>query len=257
MVVGYCLAPVMAVVQLLIEGSQALVSMLVSAVMWVGLHSLSSLLAGAGQLIAIKGLEASVVVSVTASSVIVTQLLATRMGEDLVMTQVIGSVIIMVGVIALKYSRGETSDKQSMPISVTSVVALFVSFLCFGLSPVLQKHATTLASNETLMLTRSLCDSTVFLLLLLPFVLVKSDVRGHLKNGRFWVIALAAGGTGTIATMGSYFALSIGTAGHVTALTQTYPALTYVLAMFLLNESFSKVRLVGILTIITGGVVVH
>lgn len=256
MVVGYCLAPIMASVQLLVEGSQGLQSMPTAAFAWVGLHSLSSLAAGCGQLIASKGLDASIVVSVTASSVLFTQLLATFLGEGLVLNQVLGSAIIVAGVVALRYSRGNVPKAKPTKTSAISVIALTVSFVCFGMSPVLQKYATTFASKESLMLTRSLCDSAM-LLVMLPFAFARPEIRGHLKRAKFWLVALAVGVTGTIATMGSYVALSIGSAGYVTALTQTFPVLTYVLAICFLNESFSKVRLAGILTIVTGGMVVR
>ena len=57
--VGYCLAPLMAMIQLLFEGSTMLVAVPTTALMWVGLHALSSLVAGVAQLLAIEGLETS------------------------------------------------------------------------------------------------------------------------------------------------------------------------------------------------------
>lgn len=249
-----------------------------SLIIYASASSVISSLGMALYLDSMKRADSSVVLGMTAAYPLVTQVLGLLiMGEAFSTTRAIGAVFIALGIVvigltdnlspmlwqpstALPPDEKDAAKKKEkakdsgyftgMPVIVT----LLLVNLLWGCKGILEK----LSLEHGKPLEVYLAETITTLLLLGP-VLTFFIWRGYkpaLKNKHLWTytglseLALAVGGWSYL------MALSMAPAGYVVTITSTYPLVMYVIAIFVLKEKLSWMRLAGLACIVCGGMLV-
>ncbi|HNB25010.1 MAG TPA: EamA family transporter [Candidatus Melainabacteria bacterium] len=249
-----------------------------SLIIYASASSVISSLGMALYLDSMKRADSSVVLGMTAAYPLVTQVLGLLiMGEAFSTTRAIGAVFIALGIVvigltdnlspmlwqpstALPPDEKDAAKKKErakdsgyftgMPVIVT----LLLVNLLWGCKGILEK----LSLEHGKPLEVYLAETITTLLLLGP-VLTFFIWRGYkpaLKNKHLWTytglseLALAIGGWSYL------MALSMAPAGYVVTITSTYPLVMYIIAIFVLKEKLSWMRLAGLACIVCGGMLV-
>ncbi|MBX9948603.1 MAG: DMT family transporter [Candidatus Obscuribacterales bacterium] len=256
-----------------------------SLIIYASASSVISSLGMALYLDSMKRADSSVVLGMTAAYPLVTQVLGLLiMGETFSTSRAIGAVFIALGIVvigltdnlspmlwqpstalppeeneehstAAKQRKKEEKEKNvgsftGMPVIVT----LLLVNLLWGCKGILEK----LSLEHGKPLEVYLAETITTLILLGP-VLTFFIWRGYkpaLKNKHLWKytglseLSLAIGGWSYL------MALSMAPAGYVVTITSTYPLVMYVIAIFVLKEKLSLMRLAGLACIVGGGMMV-
>ena len=207
------------------------------------------------------------VLGVTAAYPLVTQFLSLFfLHEQLVLARAAGAAAIALGVAAIGGSTSVPSnpsdvsdpahEKNSEP-SKTFLLAgcVFVATFGWGIWGILDKKALEFGTPMETWVAECVWELVIFLV-----VSAVAHARGYridLKDGQSWLFAFLSAlalAVGRITFLG---ALAVSTASYVIAITGCYPLLMYLLAMIFLKERFNKVRFVGILFVVAGGIAVQ
>lgn len=224
---------------------------------------------------AMKRADSSVVLGVTAAYPLVTQILGLFfLSESFSMLRAVGAVFIAAGIVVIGLSdnlstmiwqpstalpdeaqkKKEANATQGAFFKVQVLLSLLIVNIFWGMKGIFEKfslqHGTPLETY--------LAECVMHFALLAPvFVLFfRQGYRPRLASGKLWrytglsELSLAVGGWSYLA------ALSIAPASYVVTISSTYPLVMYVLAIFVLKEKLSVVRLVGLCLIVGGGFLV-
>ena len=204
----------------------------------------------------LKKIDASFVIGCTACYPIVTIFLAAAfLGEPIIANRLAGTVLVVLGVIAMgksQMSHGETIDKTS---KLFFTLCLLTTTLAYGVRSICAKIALQEATPLEVYLGKAILDC-VFILIV-AFLFKRQGHRFHLTNGRavmfctLSTICLAVGGYTYLAAMDKC------SASYVVAITSCYPVIMYLLALIFLGERFSRLRLVGISTLAVGAILLQ
>lgn len=127
---------------------------------------------------------------------------------------------------------------------------LVLTVICWGSSPVLEKHALEGVKPMDGLFVRSLGVFFIFLVFYVPTGRIKTLVNIPFKSAIFFLVS------GTLAGfVGMYFyfrILKINPASKIVPLASVYPLVTAILGLVLLKEGFSWQRVLGTVLIILG-----
>ena len=129
-------------------------------------------------------------------------------------------------------------------------VLMVITVLCWGVSPLLEKEALKRVGPLNGLFIRNL---TIFLFFLFYFF-----CSGRLKevaniSGKEVILFAISGVLAGFLGMYTYFTLlKTAPVSKIVPLVSTYPLITAILGMCILNEEVSLVRILGIVLIITG-----
>lgn len=130
---------------------------------------------------------------------------------------------------------------MSSPIRLEVLLAL-VAFLCLGLTDFLRKKGAAAGANSF----SYLLVETVVLLVLLPFVATVYSGKLTLSLSGTLPYAILSGVTITVALFAMLSGLSIGEGSLVIPISRLGLALATLLSLFLLNESITLTKVLGI-----------
>lgn len=201
-----------------------------------------------------RGGEASVVFPLTSVYPLVTVVLArVLLGEKLNRIQVLGFALAMAALVVSGFvSAGDAklqATSWSEKIFSPWMRYALVTLVLFGIAAVLQKLSTNEISNEL-----SMVGFTLGFVAIATAIVATSSGWTWRIPGKSWGWALAYGvliGVGTLALFAAY---RHGKAAVVTAVTALYPALTVVLAVPLLGDKMSALKVVMIVLSLAAGV---
>ena len=221
---------------------------------WSALCSLCTVGALTAYLAAMKRTEASLVLGATASYPIVTQLiLIIFVNERVPLLQLIGSAIVVSGLIVLALSGG---DKKGLAgkdrLFVWTCVA--IATLLWGIWAICYREAAANNHNLEAYLGKCLTDGAL-LLVLLPFL--KDNMHSPSSKPRLWGFCGLSSLCIYGGSLGFVTALRYGSTGYVTVITSCYPALMYVFAVLFLKEKRNTLRALGILLVVAGGIAAY
>ena len=136
---------------------------------------------------------------------------------------------------------------------LTSIYFLVVvSIICWGITPILDKKALVHVSPLTMQVISSYTYSAIAPLMFLYMRAL--NVEPHWSGaGIAWTVLASV-----VATIGSLtFMMTMKHAHvyHVVGLTSVYPIVTFVLCAVFLGEPVTSIKLIGIVTIVTGVVI--
>ncbi len=230
-------------------------------ILWTGLTSIAYAIALVAYLAAMKATEASFVLGMTAAYPLVFQFLATMfLKEELVGERLIGALIIGFGLFLISSSANsnkdnglnEPAESRRNPLLYLCIIVAILSWGTYGL---FDKKAVGCGSPLLVFFTKSIWDMIVFLLLLLFYRARKADLDWQNKKAWYYCsfseLALGLGGLTYLAAM------SMASASYVITITGCYPLIMYLFAIWLLKEKFNRLRFLGILLVVAGGILVQ
>lgn len=233
---------------------------------------------------AMKRADTSVVLGMTAAYPLVTQVLGfIFLAETFSTERAIGAVLIAIGIVVIgltdnlspmpsqpstalpdEQSEGKPDEAQKKHPEKTAkkgsftgmpvIVCLLLVNVAWGCKGIFEKLSLEFGKP----LEVYLAECVTHLLLLIPVIafFFWRGYRPALKNRRLWTftglseLALAIGAWSYLT------ALSTAPASYVVTLTATYPLVMYVIAVVVLKEKISIMRIAGLLCIVGGGMLV-
>jgi drug/metabolite transporter (DMT)-like permease len=236
---------------------------------WVALNSATAIVALYCLIGAMKKVDATVVISVTAAYPLLTIAFATLIGEPLLTHTICGSILIIGGVIAVKcmppeqnedvQSKGmaknsETNASTSRLTAIAIPLMMATAAAAWAVAAIFQKEALKSSSPEQVMLARSICDSA-WVIILAPIIMRKSSTRRQACDSQMWRKALIACICGIVSSAAALVALKHGTTGNVTSIISSYPIVSYVIAVRFFREPITRLRTCGVLLVVAGCII--
>lgn len=132
---------------------------------------------------------------------------------------------------------------------------IFISLVLWGAWGIFEKRALDFGSPIQIYLGKSIWD-LVFFLGVFGYLLYRRK-RVRLTGGKMWIFCLASslcmsvGGITYLAAMGRC------SVSYVVGITSCYPVVMYLLALVFLKEEFNRLRLCGILLLVSGLVLIR
>ena len=252
---------------------------------WTFWGGLTYYLAMLMYLFALSKTEASFILGLTSSYPVIVQFFSTMiLGEALVLTRILASVVIAFGVISIGFSQKDKTQFDNLSSNLSLWIAIAGATILWGIWGVFDKKAIILSGACEVFFCKSLWDlffTSLFLLLIFYCIKteigwIKNKVDGELsslfyletlhsegsrapfflpfKSKKLWAPVLVSAFCLYAGGLTYLFALSKATASYVIVITGCYPLIMYLLAVILLKEKFNKIRLIGIVLITFGGV---
>lgn len=223
-----------------------------------------SLVSGSGYVVAVlsylvvlKHVDASFVYGFTAGYPVVAVLGAILiLGEPFVLSRLLGIFIVVGGIYAIG-SSPLSSTKKAEPDSkrLWAMSLLVLTTFCFGMRGVVDKIAVNYGQPLEIFLGKSIWDA---LFLVLIFVVFKR--RGYdlpLRSGRMWFYCFLSSLMLSVGGISYLFAMNRCAVSYVVGITSCYPLIMYALALVFLKERFNRLRLCGIVLLISGLLVIR
>jgi len=223
---------------------------------WTFLITFTYTVAMVAYLLAMSKAEASYVLGITASYPVVLQVLAVfLLNETLVVSRLLGSALIGLGVAAIGGSKKESRQAVPKQENMLMILCVALATLCWGINGIFGKKAVTIAHPLEVFFGQCLWEP-VFLVLV--FCLFRAQGhRWRLNNRKTWLFCSLSALSLCIGALAYLNALSMSTASYVIVITGCYPLLMYLFALFVLGEQFNRVRLGGIALVVIGGILVQ
>ena len=229
---------------------------------WQSLSGLCGISAVLLYLLAMSKTEASYVIGITAGYPVISQLLAVPLlGEKLSLWGLTSAALVGLGV-ALIGSSARSSSPAGIKDATTPglsskqlagvLITVLTATLFWGAIGVFEKKAVSYGKPLEAYFAESMWELIFALIALGIFTLQKTPL--HLRKFATWKFSwLSALGV----AIGNYLVLilfSRETASYAIVITACYPLIMYFAALIWLGERLNKVRLLGIVLVIVGGV---
>lgn len=223
---------------------------------WTGIAAVFQLFSLASYMVAMTITDASLVLGATAAYPVVTQFLAVAfLGETLDPLRTLGSVGITAGVIAIGMSHEASAKKLTAREKTALTVAVLFAMFGWGIWGIFDKKAIGFGTPAEVWLAETGWECVLMVVCVTVACLLKYPIE--LKDKTAWWFTFLSAIALSVGRMTFLYALKSAPASYVIAITGCYPLLMYLLALWLLKERFSKVRLAGIMLIVSGGTAVQ
>lgn len=231
---------------------------------WAALTYGASIFAYMG---AMSRTEASYVLGITASYPLILQLLATVfLNEKLVPQRLLGAVIICAGLMFVGSSAEKpeklAEESQSPEESTTAGgppwlvgTLVVIATLAWGVYGLFDKKALEFGTPLEVYVTQRVWDVVALGVILLGAKLKGAHI--DMKNRSLWKYCGISGAALAVGALCYLQALKMATASYVITITGCYPLLMYLFALFWLKEKFNRLRFIGIMLIVAGGIAVQ
>lgn len=237
-----------------------------TTIFWTGLAAATYGSAIFAYMEAMNRTEASYVLGITASYPLILQILATIfLKEQLVPQRLFGALIITAG---LFFVGGSADTKTSGVMSGQDTngdekkkskwklwTSVALATLAWGVYGLFDKKALEAGTPLEVYVSQRLWDTVVLAAILLFLNLKKKKLK--MRNKGLWTYCGLSGATLAVGGLCYLEALKVATASYVITITGCYPLLMYLFALLLLKEKFNKVRFLGIVLIVAGGIAVQ
>lgn len=227
--------------------------------LWTFFGSLVSSLAMLFYLIAMSRAQASYVLGITASYPLVVQVLAFFfLNEPIVQTRLLGSILVGGGVAAI----GGSSDPHEIDVSDNRGKHQFIllslcvlATLFWGITGMLDKKALLVEDPFKVYYARCVWDALLLVFMLIAARLLKHKPAWNAR--RAWKYSIYSSVSVSLGTVCYMFAMTMATASYVIVITGCYPLFMYLFAMLFLKEKLDKLRVLGVLLVVLGGLMVQ
>lgn len=241
--------------------------------LWTGLGSGVSSSGALFYLVAMGRAEASFVLGITAAYPLLVQVLAHFfLNEALVNERMLGSVLVGLGVALVGSSRQqehpdhaihEDDDHEKIAAKKKSakrhhlgiLLMCLLATLCWALTGLFDKKAINLDQPIKVYFARCLWDVAFLLVMLAIYRLRRYKVAWN--AGQAWKFAGLSSLCLSLGTLSYMFAMPMATASYLIVITGCYPLLMYLFAVLFLKERLSKMRLLGVVLVVAGGLMVQ
>lgn len=224
--------------------------------MWTGLATLAYTVALPAYLVAMSKAEASYVFGITACYPLVLQLLAAVfLNEPLLAGRMLGAGLVGLGVGAIGGSHPEMHHKLSRSDKIALWTSIVIATISWGVWGLFDKKALLAGTPAEAFFGHRIWEAVT---LLVTLALVHATrMKVNLRSPGMWVysalsVLLLLTGSWTFLN-----AIAVASASYVITITGCYPLFMYLLALWLLGERFNKVRLVGLILVVLGGIMVQ
>lgn len=223
---------------------------------WTFVAAASQLVSFAAYFFAMSITDASLVLGVTAAYPLITQVLAVViLREELVPARMMGGIAIAIGVFGIGATRSQTAQPMTSAQRLKLLLCIITATCGWGFWGILDKKA--LAYGSPLDVWFGEC---VWQLLLIGAVLAVYKVRSkpiELTDKKAWWYVFLSAVSIAFGRFAFLYALTISSASYVITMTGCYPLIMYFFAIVWLKEKFNKVRFLGIMLVVGGGLVVQ
>jgi drug/metabolite transporter (DMT)-like permease len=147
-----------------------------------------------------------------------------------------------------------TSQKAKSSISKKTIICLLIATFTWGVYGIFDKKAVGIATPLVIYFAKTLWDVCSFFIVW-PIMLRRKKIDWTTKPA--WGFAAISEFALAIGAFTYLSALARTTASYVITITGCYPLLMYLFALLLLKEKFNKMRFLGIILVVIGGIVVQ
>lgn len=147
-----------------------------------------------------------------------------------------------------------TKQKAKSSISKKTIICLLIATFTWGIYGIFDKKAVGIATPLVIYFAKTLWDVCSFFIVW-PIMLRRKKIDW--RTGPAWGFAAISEFALAIGAFTYLSALARTTASYVITITGCYPLLMYLFALLLLKEKFNKMRFLGIVLVVVGGIVVQ
>ncbi len=152
-------------------------------------------------------------------------------------------------------SRLESAASSSKSgVNEKTIICLLIATFTWGVYGIFDKKAVNIATPLVIYFAKILWDICSFFIVW-PIMLRRKKIDWKQKQS--WGFAAISEFALAIGAFTYLSALSRTTASYVITITGCYPLLMYLFALLLLKEKFNKMRFLGIILVVAGGIVVQ
>lgn len=139
-------------------------------------------------------------------------------------------------------------------VNKKTIICLVIATLTWGVYGIFDKKAVNIATPLVIYFAKTLWDIASFFIVW-PIMIKRKKIDWKQKQS--WGFAAISEFALAIGAFTYLSALSRTTASYVITITGCYPLLMYLFALLLLKEKFNKMRFLGIILVVAGGIVVQ